>query len=61
MPELIAQNEQEYVASAINLAHNPERLADIRHNLRERMGNSPLVNGKLFAANLEGLYSLIRA
>ncbi len=56
MPELIARNVDEYVDLATNLALDRDRLRGLRHNLRDRVASSPLMNQKSFARNMEAAY-----
>ena len=56
LPELIAQDEDEYVAIAVTLANNLPRLAELRRTLRERMKASPLMDAPRFARNIEAAY-----
>ena len=56
MPELIARDEADYVAIAVDLARDRNRLAAIRSGLRERFRNSPLVAYERFTRDLEDAY-----
>jgi predicted O-linked N-acetylglucosamine transferase (SPINDLY family) len=56
LPELIARDEDEYVAIAVTLANNLPRLAELRRTLRERMKASPLMDAPRFARNVEAAY-----
>ena len=56
LPELIAENIDEYIAKAVALANDRDRLRSIRHNLRDRVLASPLMDQKLFAKNMEDAY-----
>ncbi len=56
LTDLIADTPEDYVNRAVQLAENPERVADLRSGLRERMVNSVLCDGKTFAQNLETAY-----
>jgi len=47
--ELIANDAQTYVAKAVALAQDPQRLAGYRLALREQVRNSALCDGKAFA------------
>lgn len=53
LPELIAQNADEYVKIAVDLAQDKERLRNIRHHLRARVAASPLMDQEKFARNFE--------
>ena len=56
LPELIAQNTEEYISIAVDLAKNPDRLRQIRHGLRERFAASPAMDQKKFARNMEAAF-----
>ncbi|MEO6785470.1 MAG: tetratricopeptide repeat protein, partial [Chthoniobacteraceae bacterium] len=56
LPELAAQNEDEYVRLATELARDIPRLTSLRATLRERMKASPLLDAPRFARNLEAAY-----
>jgi predicted O-linked N-acetylglucosamine transferase (SPINDLY family) len=56
LPELIARNADEYVSLAVDLALDKDRLRSLRHNLRDRVAVSPLMNQPAFARNLEAAY-----
>ena len=56
LPELIAENTDEYVAKAVALANDHNKLRAVRHNLRDRVLASPLMDQKLFAKNMEDAY-----
>jgi protein O-GlcNAc transferase len=56
MPELIAGNTDEYVTLAVSLALDRERLRGLRHNLRDRMAASPLMDQAAFTSNMEASY-----
>jgi predicted O-linked N-acetylglucosamine transferase (SPINDLY family) len=53
LTELVAQNAQDYVRLAIDLALDLPRLAALRSTLRPRMRESPLMDGVRFARNME--------
>jgi len=55
-PEWIAGSEQEYMARALELSGNMERLAALRMSLREEMRNSPLMDETGFARKVEEAY-----
>ncbi|MDR0303886.1 MAG: hypothetical protein LBH98_03825, partial [Chitinispirillales bacterium] len=48
LDELIAKDEEDFVKIAADLAGNPERLTEIKKNLRENMIKSPLMDKKSF-------------
>lgn len=49
----IATNEDDYIAKALDLVSNAERLAGIRQGLRDRLLASPLCDAQRFAGNLD--------
>lgn len=57
LPQWVAHSEQEYVDKACALTADPAALADLRANLRQRMKNSPLMDGKGFARGVEWAYA----
>lgn len=54
--ELTFPDVQSYVAGAIALAQQPQRLADLRSQLRPRMQTSPLCQPVAFTRDLERIY-----
>jgi predicted O-linked N-acetylglucosamine transferase (SPINDLY family) len=56
LADFIAANEEEYANKAISLASDPQRLAKLRSELRERMQASPLLKRDAFARKLETAY-----
>jgi len=56
MNELIAGSAEEYEATAIALAVNPERLALLRAKLQAQRLVSPLFDTRLFTTHLEAAY-----
>jgi len=56
LPELITNTQEEYEALAIELAVNPEKLADIKLKLAKNRLTTPLFNTPLFTKNLESAY-----
>ncbi len=50
LTETIAENFDRYVEIAVELAEDLPRLADISAGLRQKMADSPLVDGKAFAS-----------
>jgi protein O-GlcNAc transferase len=59
MRELIGRTEEEFVAIAVRLAGDLEGLAKIRAGLRQRMRQSPLMDGAAFARGIEGAWRQI--
>ncbi|MCM8738658.1 tetratricopeptide repeat protein [Azospirillum sp. A1-3] len=53
LPDLIAWSAADYVRIATDLAHDRERLAQLRSGMRQRMRHSPLLDGAGFARALE--------
>lgn len=58
LPELATFSEESYLQTAIALATDLPRLAFLRATLRQRMIDSPLMNGPQFARDMENLYRL---
>ncbi len=56
VPELIAENDDEYVAIAVALAKDTDRLQHYRGNLRDMMLNSSLMDLQGFARKMESAY-----
>src|SRR5262249_57487494 len=56
LTELIARSPEEYVAAAVRLAGDRDRLAELRRHLRDRMLDSPLCDGASFTRQLEKAY-----
>jgi protein O-GlcNAc transferase len=53
LPELIAKSPAEYLELAVDLAGDTSALSEIRGTMREWMLESPLMNGRRLAWNLE--------
>lgn len=51
--EWVAENADDYITIAADLAYNPDRLAALRRDQRSRMAASPLCDGPRFARNFE--------
>jgi len=58
--ECIAKTPEEYVAAAVGLAGNVDRLDLLHRSLRERLQHSPLMDGRRFTADLEEAYLQMR-
>jgi predicted O-linked N-acetylglucosamine transferase (SPINDLY family) len=56
LSELATSTPEEYVAVALALARDPERLRVLRQGLRERMAASPLCDAKGYTQDLEAAY-----
>jgi predicted O-linked N-acetylglucosamine transferase (SPINDLY family) len=56
MTDFIATTPAEFVALAVRLAGDLDRLAGLRARLRNRMRDSPLCDGKAFTRDLEQAY-----
>lgn len=60
LPELIAQNIDEYVSKAVDLATDKEKLRTIRKGLREKFAASPVMDQERFTRNMETAYREMR-
>nr|WP_315482385.1 tetratricopeptide repeat protein [uncultured Undibacterium sp.] len=56
LADLIAFSEEEYAQKAVILAHDIDRLIDMRKNLRKQVENSALMNEAGFARSMEKAY-----
>ena len=56
LPELIAHTQEEYETLAIELARNPQKLADIKLRLANNCLNTPLFDTPLYTKHLEMVY-----
>ncbi len=56
LPELIANTQEKYESLAIELAMNPEKLANIKNKLEAAKSTAPLFDTPLFTQNLEAIY-----
>jgi predicted O-linked N-acetylglucosamine transferase (SPINDLY family) len=54
--ELAAETPEEYVSLAVRLTKDLPRLDELRRTLRQRMQQSPLMDGKRFAMHMEQAY-----
>jgi predicted O-linked N-acetylglucosamine transferase (SPINDLY family) len=59
LEDLIATSPASYVAKAISLVGEPDRLAALRSSLRSRMQSSPLGDSKAHAQSVENAYRLM--
>jgi protein O-GlcNAc transferase len=55
--EFVATTENQFVEIATQWASDFSRLSQLRSTLRLRLQQSPLMNGKLFAKNVEAIYT----
>ena len=56
LPELVTNSMDEYIDVAVKLAKDRKRLKKMRHNMRERVDASPLMDQISFAHNMEDAY-----
>ncbi len=56
LPELVAETPEQYIALAVELASDLERLQGLRQGLRERLQRSPLMDAVGFTHSLEQAY-----
>jgi predicted O-linked N-acetylglucosamine transferase (SPINDLY family) len=56
LPELVAQTPEQYVQLAVDLANDPDRLRKLRGELRPRLLESPLMDGRQLARDIESVY-----
>jgi predicted O-linked N-acetylglucosamine transferase (SPINDLY family) len=56
LPELITNTQEEYEALAIEIALNPNKLADIKYKLETNRLTAPLFDTPLFTKNIEAAY-----
>jgi len=56
MSELVARTPGDFVRIAVELTSDLPRLGTLRAGLRKRMRESPLMDGRRFAGNMEQLY-----
>ena len=59
MPELITQTMEEYEKLALHLAHNPDKLANIRKKLQVNLAASQLYDTGGYCRNLEAAYTVM--
>jgi protein O-GlcNAc transferase len=55
--DLVGRGLEDYIALAISLANSPDRLADLRRNMRSRLCDSSVCDTQSFARNMELLYT----
>jgi predicted O-linked N-acetylglucosamine transferase (SPINDLY family) len=54
--ELVTKDLTTYKSLAVSLANNPNKLVELRTNMREHMQQSDLCNAKQFAINMEQVF-----
>ncbi len=59
LPELIAENNDDYMRKAIELAEQPERLKAYRQRLEDNRLSSPLFDAERFCRHLETAYQMM--
>lgn len=59
--ELVAHDTDQYVQIAADLARDTSRLSALRTSLRQRMRESPLLDGKTFTRDLEDVFAHVAA
>ena len=57
LPELITHTQEEYEALAVELATNPQRLAQIKQKLAQNRLTTPLFDTPLFTKHIEAAYT----
>jgi len=57
LPELITETQEQYEATAIELASNPRRLAELKERLHRNRSVMPLFDTEQFARHLENAYT----
>jgi predicted O-linked N-acetylglucosamine transferase (SPINDLY family) len=61
LPELIAPSREAYVATAIDLATNPERLRTLKETLERNRATTPLFDTELYTHRLEAAFEAMHA
>jgi predicted O-linked N-acetylglucosamine transferase (SPINDLY family) len=61
MPELIAPSREGYIATAIDLAANPDRLRALKEKLERNRATAPLFDTALYARRLESALEAMHA
>jgi protein O-GlcNAc transferase len=59
LTELVAHQPENFVRIARDLALDRDRLSELRRGLRQRMMQSPLMDGRRFARNIESAYRMM--
>ena len=61
LPELVTSSDEDYEATAIALAGDPDRLTALRAKLARHRESAPLFDTGLFARHLETAFDLMHA
>jgi predicted O-linked N-acetylglucosamine transferase (SPINDLY family) len=56
LDDLITSSREDYIKKVVSLAHDPDRRAELRVNLRDTMARSPLCDGEGLARTMETAY-----
>nr|WP_234903283.1 hypothetical protein [Agrobacterium vitis] len=59
LPELVAQDADDFIARAVDLAEHPDRLEDLRMRLRTQILTAPLFDAERFTRHLERGYEMM--
>lgn len=59
LPELVAENEEDYFRMAVEFGNNPERLKPLRQRLEDNRLKSPLFDAERFCRHLETAYEMM--
>ncbi|PZU84411.1 MAG: glycosyl transferase [Shinella sp.] len=59
LPEMVAEDEDDYVRKAIELAQNPELVKEYRQRLEDNRLRSPLFDAERFCRHLETAYQMM--
>ena len=61
LPELVTENQADYEARAIALAHDPVQLQTVRSKLHAQIPTAPLFDAQRFARDIEAAYAVMHA
>ena len=61
LPELIAPSREAYIATAIDLAANPDRLKALKEKLERNRATAPLFDTELYTRRLEAAFEAMHA
>ncbi|MBB4007144.1 O-linked N-acetylglucosamine transferase, SPINDLY family protein [Allorhizobium taibaishanense] len=59
LPELVADDGDDFVARAVDLAHHPDKLAALKARLGEQLPIAPLFDSERFTRHLEHAYEMM--